>query len=150
MQFSSTLSEEFVGELIVDVIAIFLGYVLAKGLSFWNWVGAILALAAKATMQILNLVSDWGNAQRLRAIALANIVLGLIAISTSIGKNFLAALFNIVTAGAMSSIYIMWDALSTAAMPIEALGPTWVDIADAIINIGIAGFAIVQSIWLTQ
>lgn len=144
------MSEEFIDELIVDVIAIFLGYVLAKGLSLWNWVGALLALIAKASMQTYLLLSDWGNSQKLKAIILVNIILAFITTQISIGKNFISALFNILCASAMSSLYVMWGALSKAAIPIKNLGHTWVDGVDVGINLAIAGAALIRSIWLDQ
>jgi len=65
-------------------------------------------------------------------------------------KNFISALFNILSASAMSSLYVMWGALSKAAIPIKKLGHTWVDGVDVGINLAIAGAALIRSIWLDQ
>ena len=142
LEFFSNLNEEFVQELLVDIIGIFIGYVVAKGLSLWNWVGAAIALSAKFILQLVFLYPDWNNAPRLLATAVANILLGLIALTASIGKAFLQALFNAVTAGAMSALYLVYNGIIAAAEPIKAIGRTWVDGVDAFIDIVVAGIAL--------
>jgi hypothetical protein len=149
VEFFSDLNEEFLQELIVDMIGIFIGYVVAKGLSLWNWVGAALALSAKFILQLMFLYPDWNNAPRLLATGIANIILGFIALTTSIGKAFLNELFNVVTAGTMSALYLMYNGLVVAAEPIKAIGRTWVDGADAFINFIVAGIALYRYAVLT-
>ncbi|RLI10989.1 hypothetical protein DRO25_02735 [Candidatus Bathyarchaeota archaeon] len=93
---------------------------------------AIVTLSATIfnATSVERLKDCWDDSSRMLAIALANFVIGLIALKVSIGVAFLNALFNIVSAGATSALYLLQNKVIVAAEPIQAVGRTWVDYAE--------------------
>jgi len=119
---------EFIEELTIDIVMLFLEYVLAKGLSIVpiTWVPAAITLALKFGTQLWLLLNAWSNQAKMLAVALVNFVMALIATRVSIGVAFINALFNIMYAGTISALYKLQNELIGAAEPIQHVR-TWID-----------------------
>ena len=126
LDFFSDLYEQFLEELVVDSLGLFAGYVVAKGFSLWNWPATAIAFIVKAGLQAGLLAKDWHDSGRMLAAAITNILIGIIAIKTSLAKAFLDTLFNIVAAGTMSALYLLYNGAITVATPVQHIR-TWAD-----------------------
>jgi hypothetical protein len=136
LQVFGDIMEEFVHEVTIDVLSLFVEYILAKTLSFVlvTWVPAVLALLAKGATQFWLLLKDWNDQARMLAVALVNILMALIACETSVGAAFINALFLIMYGKSMSALYLLESGLITAAAPITGTR-TLLDVAEVIMDL---------------
>jgi hypothetical protein len=136
LEIFAAVAEEFIQELIIDVVTLFIEYIVAKALSMLpiTWLAAATALAAKGVTQFWLLMKDWGNPTKMLAVSLVNFIIGLMAFKVSIGVAFIDALFNLVYGRTMSALYLLQNKLPVAAEPIQHIR-TWIDAPEVIMDI---------------
>ena len=144
----ANLGQQFVEQLIGDMLGLLVEYVLAKGFSIWNWPAAVITFAVKAVYQGLLMARDWYDSGKMLASALVNFLVGIIAISTTLAKAFLEACFSIVAAGTMSALWMLFRGALTVIEPIRHIR-TWADGVEVAMDIGFGIFALVRHLgWI--
>jgi hypothetical protein len=135
---------EFIGEVMLDVMVLFAEYVTAKILSFLpiTWVPALVALTIKGGTQVYLLAQDWNDRAKMLAVAFVNIIMALIACETSLGTAFINALLSIVSSGAISAMYLLQSKMIVVARPIQGTR-TWLDGVEILMDLasGISALA---------
>jgi hypothetical protein len=147
LEIFSAVLEEIWLDIALDFLGLFVSYVAAKALGFWNLAAGLIAEGIKGTAQYILLYSDWDNSMKMLATAIANIIMGLIAIKTNIAEAFLGALFKKIYGPAMSAIYLITNKMIVAAHPIQAIRSP-IDFVEAGIDFSVGGLALLRYIGL--
>jgi hypothetical protein len=143
LEIFTAIAEEVIQEFIIDVIGIFTGYLAAKALSIWNPAVGIFAELAKGVLQFgLLVASNWDNKMRLLVSAVVNVIMGFIALKSSIGKAFIEALCRLTAAPASSALLNLHFKLLHVLFVAEFIGRWWLDILEVAIDWVIGGIAL--------
>jgi len=140
----SAIVEDIWQDIVLDLLGVFAGYVLAKGVGIWNLPAAVLIEIGKGIVQGAFLFGVfWYDQMKVLATAAASIIMGLIAIATNIGEAFVNNLMNLIAAPARAALYLISYGMIVAAQPIKHLR-TPIDYLETVIDFTIGGFALLR------
>jgi hypothetical protein len=136
--------EEVWQDVILDFMGVFVSYIAAKGLSIWNLPAGLVAEAVKVIVQYSFLWIDWNNSAKMLATAIANFLMGLIALASHIGEAFVSALFSIIYSPAWSAIMLTTNRMIAFAAPLQIVRTPVDYIESFFVDFPIAVFALVR------
>lgn len=117
----SNVMEEVWQDIMLDFAGTFASYLIAKGLSLWNWVPGIIAEGIKGTVQYCFLWLYWGDSAKMLAMSVANVLMGLVALVASVGEAFVKALQSFMSASTWSAILLACNGLTSLALPLQVI-----------------------------
>jgi hypothetical protein len=119
------ITAEIWQDVAIEFIGLFASYLLAKGLAIWNLPAAFITMAIKGGIQyglfFADLVREGIGSPKMLATAIANIMMGAIAIATSIAETILQFLMNIVATPVLSAFMLAMRGMITSMAPMEVL-----------------------------
>jgi hypothetical protein len=142
--FGAILSE-VVQDVAVDVVGLFVAYLVAKATSVWNPAVGGIAEVAKFFLQIGLLVAfNWNSKMELLVAAVVSIIMGFIALSANLGKMFLYALYEWTSSAASAALSALHWKLLDVLFVASFTARWWLDILEATFDWVVAGTALVR------
>ena len=121
LQLFAEVTEEIWQDIILDLVGVFISYATAKALSFGSIAVGLIAEGVKAAFQYGFLWASWNDMSKMLAMSLANFIMGLVALFTSIGEAFVKTLFSIMLAPAYSAVILATTRIISFAAPLQIL-----------------------------
>ncbi len=125
LEFFGGLVADIWEDVVLDFMGVFIAYVAAKGLSLWNWAGGLLAEGIKGVVQYGLFFNDFfaesAGSLKMLAAGVANILMGLVALATSVGEAFVKALEHIIFGPALSAMMLTMHGIIALAAPLKVM-----------------------------
>jgi hypothetical protein len=134
---------EVLEDVTIDVVGLFVTYLVAKATSVWNPAVGVIAEAVKFFIQIGLLVAfNWNSKMELLAAAAVSIIMGFIALSANLGKKFLQALYGWTSSAATAALSALHWKLLDVLFVASFTARWWIDILEAAFDWVVAGTAL--------
>jgi hypothetical protein len=132
----SQITEEVWQDTAVDFLGLFVSYIAAKALSIGFEGAGLIAIGAKGVVQWTLfaplLLNEKAGSTKMLAAFFANVLMGLVALATSVGETFAQAIWNVCTAPMISAWMLGVNGLIKYVAPLEIVR-TWVDYVESLI-----------------
>jgi len=102
-------------------MGVFISYVVAKGILISNLPGGLIAEGIKAAFQwtffLIDFFREASGSSKMLAAAIANFIMGFIALATNVGAMFVKALYNVIMGATMATLMMTTSKMIGLAVP---------------------------------
>ena len=150
LEMFSEVIEECVTQFLIEAGTLMAEYVAAKA-GYWAAQPKVVAgaLLLELGEELYILATSWDDRNAMLTFGVANIILGLIAVKTNLAAAFLRALSSIVSAPAISALYLLMNNAITIAEPIKETTRDVIDWIQIGMTFGFAATALARCIGWT-
>jgi hypothetical protein len=141
----ANIAENVLEDVILDIVAIFGQYIVAKGLSLWNPAAGIFMESIKFLIQMGLLVwREWNNKAGLLVSALVSFVMGIIALVIDFGLLFIKAILRLIAASTANILSLLYNKLVVVLMSARFIQRWWIDALESTFDWITGGFAMAR------